>query len=142
MNMSSDDETIYTMRTIWGAIKNRRLIRFYYESISSKKKGFRIIEPYIIGIYKEGNKNTYLSGLPYEDFKKGIRRTEQGQYIIGKINHKQLEILPDKFEEPGVERTQLVSTPNVEIICRFIYPNEDRQKVMKSWARIEGLDLT
>src|SRR5205085_8898714 len=119
------------IKIIWEAIKNRRLIKFYYESVSNDNKDFRVIEPYIVGIYKTGNKNLYLSGLPYEDFEKKLKRTQQGQYLIRTINPAQLEILPESYEEPGVERIQLVGTPNVDILCRFIYRNENAEEVMR-----------
>jgi hypothetical protein len=140
MEINNDMKEV--IEIIWEAIKNSRLIKFYYESISNNNKDFRIIEPYIVGKYTTGNKNIYLSGLPYDDFEKKIKRTQQGQYLIGTINPHKLEILRDTFEEPDVERKQLDSTPNVEIICRFIYADEDRQEVMKSWVKIDGLDLT
>ena len=60
--MTLHDEKL--KRILCEAIENRQLIRFYYESKSSGKKKWRIVEPYMIGTKRTGN--VFLAGMPVE----------------------------------------------------------------------------
>jgi hypothetical protein len=64
-------------RILCEAIENRQSIRFYYESKSSGKKGWRIVEPYIIGTKRTGN--VFLAGMPVEE---RIKSIDEGPQVI------------------------------------------------------------
>src|SRR5688572_9070570 len=98
-------------------IKQRKLIRFYYESESSRKKEWRIIEPYIIAENLKGN--LILVGLPIEKRAINFIKRITPHYLIDKIDIKKLEVLSETFEEPKVEKRRIVNTPTIKVICRF-----------------------
>lgn len=104
------------------AIKNRQLIRFYYESESSGKKEWRTVEPYIIGIKHTGN--VFLAALAIEERIKPIEERITGHYLLKKISEDKLQILSELYSEPKVERQRIVSTPSIEVLCRFKYKDE------------------
>jgi Fic family protein len=115
------------------AIRERRLVKFYYESDSSGKKEWRTVEPYIIGIKHTGN--VFLAGLPVIEKSKPIEKRVTGHYSLKKINLNNLEILSEKYTEPKVERKRITDTPTIKVICRFIYDDENTQKNYITMAR-------
>jgi hypothetical protein len=103
------------------AIEQRRLVRFYYVS-ESGKKGWRKVQPYIVGVKENGN--TFLAALPLEELKKEIGKRKTGHYLIEKIDIDKLEVLSETFSEPNVDRKRVTDTPSIQVICRFRYNNE------------------
>lgn len=116
------------------AVSGRFLIELYYESKSGKK--VRMIQPYIVGIKDLGKGNIYLAALPVEELSKNIKDRELRHYLLKDIDIKELKVLSETFNEPGVSREKIVYTPTIKVICRFIYEDEDEQKVKRSWVRI------
>ena len=106
------------------AIDKRRLIKFYYESNSSKKKEWRIIEPYIVGVKDKGAGNVFVTGLPKAELSKNIADRITGHYLIDKLDITKLEVLNETFEIPKVERIRITDTPTIRVICRFRYEDE------------------
>ena len=49
---------------------------------------------------------------------------------------KQFKILNKTFNDPGVSREIVVNVES-EVICRFIYDNEDEKAVRRFWIKIE-----
>jgi hypothetical protein len=89
-------------RILCEAIENRQSIRFYHESRSSGKKGWRIVEPYIIGIKRTGN--VFLAGMPVEERTKSIDERITGHYLLRKIEQNKLEIRSKTYSEPKVRK--------------------------------------
>jgi hypothetical protein len=104
------------------AIKERRLIQFYYESEKSKKKEWRMVQPYIVGIKENGN--VFLAALPVSELQKRIEDRITPHYLLKKININKLELLPEKYDKPEVARKRIVDTPTIKVICRFFYEDE------------------
>lgn len=108
------------------AIQQRKLIKFYYESVSSKKKGWRLVEPYILGIKDNGAGNIFLAALPISERAKKLEQRVTGHYLLDKIDCNLLEILEDTFDEPKVARHRIVTTPTISVLCRFKYDDDIR----------------
>ena len=106
------------------AIKERKLVRFYYESLSSGKKDWRTVEPYILGIKERGEGNAFLAALPITEKIKKIDKRITGHYLLDKIDVNKIEILAATFDKPHVDRSRIVNTPTIKVICRFIYDDE------------------
>jgi hypothetical protein len=119
------------------SIRERRLIRFYYESDSSGKKEWRTIEPYIIA--KNAKDNLILVGLPLEQIPNRIDKRITPHYLIEKFDINKLEILSKTYKEPKVSRDRIVDTPTIEIICRSIYEDENTEEVMATWIKLDEL---
>jgi hypothetical protein len=124
MNKKRED----IVRLLCDAINQRRLVRFYYESTSSGKKDWRIVEPYIVGIKDKGAGNTFLAALSISELSKRTQDRIIGHYLIERMDITKLEILDETFDQPKVERTRIVATPTIEIICRFTYDDEDLKR--------------
>lgn len=119
------------------AIKNRNLLKFYYESEASKRKEWRTIKPYMV--WPNSNSNLSLAGEPL-DFKldkNGIIMS--GQYLLSqlieRLNEKRFEVLIDKFQSLRVPRDRVDNT-KAKVICRFIYDDEDEEEVRKDWLKV------
>lgn len=112
------------------AIKQRHLVKFYYESNSSKKKEWRTVRPYLIGIKENGS--IFLAGLPITELPKKIEKRITGHYLLRKIDIMKLEVLSETFSDPGVPKKRVIDTPTVKVICRFIYEDEDIEDVKKA----------
>ncbi len=78
-----------------------------------------------------------LVGVPIEELRKG---GQPKHYTILQLSErlkpKQLEILPEIFDDPGVSRNKVVFTETPPI-CRFIYNDEDAKKVKAEWLKIK-----
>ena len=68
------------------AIEERRLLKFYYESEKSKKKEWRIAQPYNVGIKENGN--VFLAALPISELRKKIQDCVTGHYWLKKMDIK------------------------------------------------------
>jgi hypothetical protein len=115
-------------------ILKRRLIEFYYESKSGKKE-WRTIRPYML-IPK--GKNIQFVGTPIEELSKSPNDRHAGHYITTKLDWEKLEILSERFDDPGMPRAKVVNTQG-KVICRFIYDDEDEKKVKSQWISIRDL---
>jgi hypothetical protein len=125
------------IETAWNCMKNRQLISLWYDS---KSKGYcsRKIRPYMICINTRGNLE--LVGVPEEEWGKPQSDLQAAHYLLSKLNLDKIKTLPDTFDDPGVPR-KIVVDISAPVICRFIYDDEDREDVMKSWVKVEGLNL-
>jgi hypothetical protein len=62
------------------AIKQKKLIKFFYESKKTKRKDWRTIEPYLVGMYKS-NKSFFVSGWFLPSKEQIIERQEKNTKI-------------------------------------------------------------
>jgi hypothetical protein len=116
-----------------GAILNRHFVRFYYKS-GNGNEGFRIIPPYMM-IPRKGILE--LVGVPKEELKRGGKpRHYSISQLAERLKSKQLEVLPETFENPGVSRNKVVFTETPPVY-RFIYDDEDVKKVKAGWLKIK-----
>ncbi len=101
--------------------------------------GQREIKPYMV--YLNEKDEIKVVGLPKELWNKPEVDRQPRHYLLHKIDLNQFRVLDETFDDPDVPRDIVVSTKKVKIICRFIYPDEDEQEVMKSWVKVAGLKL-
>lgn len=125
-----------------GAILNKHLIEFYYESKPTNKnkngnKSYRIIRPYMIiprGEILE------LVGIPITELTEPREKREAGHYTIAQLSQrlksKQFRISSETFDDPGALRDRIVNTKTPPV-CRFIYEDEDLKKVKAEWLKIK-----
>lgn len=121
------------VKILCNAIKQRRWLHFYYESETTEKKEWREVIPYLIGINKKGNLE--LAGLPSTELSKKIQDRISGHYLLKIIDEKQFKVLSKTLKDPGVPRKRVVDTPTVQVICRFIYPDEDIATASSTWIK-------
>ena len=112
------------------AIRERRLLYFYYES--KRRKAWREIRPYMIIPNDKGNLE--LVGLPIEELNK--EKKQAGHYLLDQLDMEQFQILDETFDNPGVPRRIVVITQK-PVICRSIYADEDEKEVMKAWQKVQ-----
>lgn len=81
------------------AINAKRLVRFYYTDKDKDYEDWRIVEPHLIGELKTTG-NIILSAWYLPNMEQRMRgETENwGNYILGNIDLKRLEILADSFK--------------------------------------------
>ena len=116
-------------------IKQKNLIKFYYESGTSGRKGWRTIRPYMlipIGA------NIQVVGTPVEELNKILSKRQPGHYLISKLSKKKIVILSETFNDPGVPREIVVNTKS-RVICRFIYDDEKEEEVVSNWIKLDEL---
>jgi hypothetical protein len=125
---------------IWNeSIKARHVLSFDYVSEDGKAEK-RDIPPYMI-CYEDKNKIKVV-GLPRELWEAPIGKDRQPRhYYLNKIDIRQAVVISEPFIDPLVARDIVVSTKKAKVICRFIYPDEDLNEVMKTWVKVKGLDL-
>ena len=122
----------------WNAIKQRHVLKLSFVS-NSGNIGVREIKPYMV--YINDKREIRVVGLPRNLWQASIDHRDPGQYLLEKIDVSQIEVLSEKFGDPGVPRDIVVKTKIVKVICRFIYDDEDMQEVIKTWVKIDGLEL-
>jgi len=127
------EETKEIIEIVCNAISDRKCLEVYYESKSGKKP--RTVEPYIVGIKDGGKGNIFFAALPLEELSKNMDDRKLGHYLLKDIDIRRIKVLSETFIEPGVPRKKIVDTPTIKVICRFIYPDEDGQEVMKKWVK-------
>src|SRR4051812_3201176 len=92
------------------AILKKYLLKFYCES-KSRNTGERIIQLYMI---IPGGNNFELVGIPITELTKMITEGQPGHYTISQLEERlksnQLEVLPEAFGNPGVQRKIVVVT--------------------------------
>ena len=130
---------IDTIKLLCEIIDQRKLISFYYESKTSNKKEWRTVEPYIVGIKDKGAGNIFLAALPIEQLSKKIKERTLGHYLIEKLDVSRFKILEETFDEPNVERHKITHTPEIKVICRFIYADENKTDVKKQWIPLKDI---
>lgn len=115
-------------------IQQRRVIEFYYES--ARRDEERTIRPYHV---LPRGKNIELVGLPIEELSKPLQARQPGHYTLSqllvRIENKQFKILAETFNDPEVPRN-IVDSSKSNVICRFIYNDEDEKEVLKQWLKI------
>jgi predicted DNA-binding transcriptional regulator YafY len=100
--------------TLCKAIKEKKVIRFYYDDKYSDFKDWRLVEPHLIGVHKSTG-NTILVGwfLSTSEQSKNGHPEEWGNYLTDRI--KSLQIL---------EKTFSVTRPKYN-------PNDKRMKTIR-----------
>jgi Neuraminidase (sialidase) len=80
-------------KMICQAIKERKMLWFYYESGSGNY--WRKVEPYILAIKDKGQGNIFFTGYvhPSEERKGKSTNDNQGQYLMNKIDVNKFEVL-------------------------------------------------
>jgi hypothetical protein len=134
-----ESKIIDLIKISWDAIKQRRVLKFPFES-NKGNTGVREIKPYMV--YINDKEEIRVAGIPREFW--SIPADEQKNarhYLLNKIDLKEIKTLSETFTDPGVPRSFVVFTKEVEVICRFIYDDEDIEEVMKTWIKIDGLDF-
>ena len=112
MKKLSDSEK-ELMDLICNAIKNHRLIYFYYESKTSGNY-YRKMEPYLVGRRKDGGKNLFFTGYVYPGNEK---TSTQGNYHFDKIDLKRFKVLDVAFSELNCQQTG--SMENCQMLISF-----------------------
>jgi hypothetical protein len=120
------------------AIMQRTLLKIYYKS--DKRSDWRIIRPYMI--WQNPKENLSLAGVPIEELQKpSIEKRNSGQYLlpqlITRLKAGQIQILPENFEELGIPRKRVDDTQTKDVICRFIYDDENKKEVKKQWIKVK-----
>jgi hypothetical protein len=118
------------------AISDKRLMRFYYES--QNRKADRIIRPYMI--LPQGKAfQLQLVGTPIEELKKPMKMRQPGHYLLSQLSARlmagQVKTLEETFDDPGVNRS-IVDDTKSPVVCRFIYNDEDKEKIIRTWLKI------
>ena len=67
-------------------------------------------------------------------------KRQPGHYVLDKINIEECKVFPETFDS-DVPRNIVVTTKKVKVICRFVYDDEDKENVMKSWVKLDYLNL-
>jgi len=100
------------------AIKQKQVIKFYYESRTNQNKDWRIVEPYMVGIRK-GNGNIFLTGwfIPSADQILQNQKLGQKQYLIDQI--KKFTMLSRHFNTIKISSTKIYNTPTINVICKI-----------------------
>lgn len=115
------DDEIEKLKHIARAIKESRLVRFFY--ISKDHADWRIVEPYMIAIHNVNDKRKdqiFFTGifLPDEEQKKEKWKIEQRQYFFNDIDLNQFEILDKTFSEVQVPLKHIHETPTITVLFK------------------------
>lgn len=79
-----------------GAIKQKKLVKLYYES-DNGTKAWKIVEPYILAIKDNGAGNIFLAALPTAEAAKKIEDRITRHYLVEKMDIMKLEVLDETF---------------------------------------------
>ena len=120
------------------AIMQRTLLKLYYKS--GRRSDWRTIRPYMI--WRNSTKNLSLAGVPIEELQKfPTKERTSGQYLLAQLMTRlkggQIQILSEPFDDPGIPRERVDNTQTKDVICRFIYADENRKEVKKQWLKIK-----
>jgi len=120
------------------AIMQRTLLKIYYKS--GRRSDWRIIRPYMI--WQNPKKNLSLAGVPIEELQKlSIDERTSGQYLLTqlmtRLKEGQIQILPETFDDLGIPRERVDDTKTKDLVCRFIYDDEDKKEVKKHWIKVK-----
>jgi WYL domain-containing protein len=119
------------------AIRDRKKMRFYYES--SGGKYWRKVEPYLLAVKQNGN--LYLTGYEYpsKERVKEKGNDRQGQYLLNKLDLNKLEIFNETFGDIKIPQERIFGElPTVQVVCRvnedsalYLVSNESRNSYNK-----------
>ena len=120
------------------AIMQRTLLKIYYKS--GRRSDWRIIRPYMI--WQNPKKNLSLAGVPIEELQKlSIDERTSSQYLLTqhmtRLKEGQIQILPETFDDLGIPRERVDDTKTKDLVCRFIYDDEDKKEVKKHWIKVK-----
>jgi len=120
------------------AIMQRTLLKIYYKS--GRRSDWRIIRPYMI--WQNPKKNLSLAGVPIEELQKlSIDERTSSQYLLTqlmtRLKEGQIQILPETFDDLGIPRERVDDTQTKDLVCRFIYDDEDKKEVKKHWIKVK-----
>jgi hypothetical protein len=122
------------------AIRDRKKIRFYYES--SGGRYWRKVEPYLLAIKQNGN--LYFTGYEYPS-KERIKEKgndKQGHYLLSKIDLNELEVLNENFGNIKVPEERIFGElSTAKVICRVSREIGER-KTIKKYVSNENSNLT
>jgi uncharacterized protein YecE (DUF72 family) len=105
------------------AIKQRKMVEFYYESTSGK--GWRKVEPYLIAVKDNGRGNIFFTGYidPASEVKRKDGKDDQGQYLLNKIKLSRFRILDEEFDAVKVDKEVIFGKlTTVRIVYRVVIP--------------------
>ena len=106
-------------KIICQAIKEHKLLWFYYESSSGKY--WRKVEPYILAAKDKGKGNIFFTGYAYPSVERETESTndDQGQYLLNKIDIKKFEVSDETFDSIKISYEKIYGElPTIKIICR------------------------
>jgi len=120
------------------AIMQRTLLKIYYKS--GRRSDWRIIRPYMI--WQNPKKNLSLAGVPVEELQKlSIDERTSSQYLLTqlmtRLKEGQIQILPETFDDLEIPRERVDDTKTKDLVCRFIYDDEDKKEVKKHWIKVK-----
>jgi len=120
------------------AIMQRTLLKIYYKS--GRRSDWRIIRPYMI--WQNPKKNLSLAGVPIEELQKlSIDERTSSQYLLTqlmtRLKEGQIQILPETFDDLEIPRERVDDTKTKDLVCRFIYDDEDKKEVKKHWIKVK-----
>jgi len=104
------------------AIKEHKILWFYYESDSGKY--WRKLDPYILAIKDKGKGNIFFTGYIHisPERQKENSNDNQGQYLLNKIDMDRLKVLDETFDELRLEPDKIYGElPTIKIICRVVF---------------------
>ena len=103
------------------AIKQKRVIRFYYTNKFKKAEDWRILDPYLLAKNQKGN--TFVTGFftPTQDQLKRGKKSEQKLYLINEIKEGSFKVLPQTFDKLKIDPAKVYNTPTIEVICRVSF---------------------
>lgn len=99
------------------AIREHRIVRFYYESGSGDYD--RKVEPYLLA--KKRNGNLFVTGYVYPspEHPRKNNNDNQGHYLIEKIDPNRFAILNETFSELKLPAKRIYGElPTIDVICR------------------------
>lgn len=114
----NDSET-KLQQIICNAIKQRKVLRFYYESGSGNY--WRKVDPYILAIKDNGKGNVFFTGYvyPLKERKSKADNDDQGHYLLKKIDLNKFEVLDETFNDLKLPYDRIFGElPSIKIICR------------------------
>lgn len=107
------------------AIREKRRVKFFYSNTGNKKKEWRTIEPYLIGIRKHNGK-IFLTG--YDLSTKGENTHDknlgQKQFLIDRVDSESIHVLDKNFKIIRVPKERIENTPTIDVICKVSFEEE------------------
>lgn len=111
------DPQLLLIKKLCEAIKQKRVVQFYYESVTNENKAIRLVEPYLVGINTNGK--PFLSGwfIPAE---RNLRNNSSNHknYLIEQMRKDSLMVTEKKFSSIKVHPSKINHTPTIEVLCK------------------------
>jgi hypothetical protein len=123
MHFSKEQEQ--TINVLCKAVREKKLIKFFYKSKKTQKKEWRTIEPYLVGMYRS-NQGFFVSGwfLPSKQQLAEGHEPEHKNYSFTNIGKSSLKTLSKAFKAIKVSREKIDETKTIEIICKVSFEDE------------------